>query len=228
MTTMPKQYHSLLSTTAIFLIGLSVCTAAMAETQSSLPSSAPRSATSNPMREQFRDGLKEFQGNLDEVLAAVNKVMQRLAKQSEASVEERKTEVEGLRQRLTNLGAQVQPDAPLLQRIDRFDQWLAAQRSRIENLRQRLGVDFVEGRLKSYKDMQAEVGAAREQLAASAKGVDNLLNELSRTEDRMAELMLAEDAAEVTNELKEVVGVIGKTIDEIRNRIRRQFGAAGV
>jgi chromosome segregation ATPase len=229
MSSISMRYASLLSTTAIVLFGLSVCTPALAEGQPNAPSSpAPKSAIANPMREQFRDGLKQFQGNLDEVLAAVDTVMQKLAKQSEATVGERKTEVEGLRQKLTNLGTQVQPDAPLLQRLDRFEQWVTAQRSRIENLRERLGVDFVEDRLKNYKEMQAEVGAAREQLAASAKGVDGLLNELSRAEDRMAELMLAEDAAAVTKELKDVVGAIGKTIDEIRNRIRQQFGTAGV
>ena len=61
--------------------------------------------------------------------------IQKLVKQSEATVGERKTEVEGLRQKLTNLGTQVQADAPLLQRLDRFEQWVTAQRSRIENLR---------------------------------------------------------------------------------------------
>jgi chromosome segregation ATPase len=181
------------------------------------------------MREQFREGMKQYQTTLDQLAGAADALTKKLATQSEATVEERKTEVEGLRQKLTNLGTQIQSDSPLSQRLDRFEQWLTAQRSRVENQRSKLGTEFVEERLvKSYKEMQAEVGTAREQLIGGQKSIDSLLNELSRAEDRIAELLLAEDAANAVNELREVVGAIAKTIEGIRNQVRDQFGSSGV
>ncbi len=187
-----------------------------------------RPATSNnPIRDRFRDGMTEFQGQLDKLASDVEAITKRLEKQSEATVEQRRSEVDLLRQKLTSLGAQIQPDAPLAQRVDRMEQWLSAQRTRVGNKRSNLGVEFVERLLRDYKEMELEIAASREQLNTGAKGIDGLLTELSQAEDRIAELLLAEDAHAAVDELREVVGNISKTIESIRNRVRGQFATPG-
>lgn len=214
------------------LLGLIICGASLpAMAQGQVPQPAPqvaRPATpGNPMRQEFRQGLAEWQGQLDQMTKDVKALNEKLERQSSVTFEAQKLEMEGLREKLTYLGTQIQSDAPLLQRLDRLEQWLGAQRARVENKRAPLGVEFTEALVKSYKSMLQEAATAREELGSGAKSIDALLTELSRSEDRIAELIMAEDASAAIKELRQVVAAIRKTIEGIQTGIKKQFNPAG-
>src|SRR5262249_50995685 len=152
----------------------------------------------------------------------------KLEAQSGTTIESGKVQVDALRQRLIQLGAQLQPDAPLLQNIDRFQSWISAQLGRVNSQRQTLGVEFVEQLIKRYQQYLQEVSSEREKLATAAKAIDSLLSELTMAELRISELLVADDAGAAVQELKKLVKDMTNTIERIRNEIRLRTGSPGV
>ena len=178
-------------------------------------------------REEFRALMQQYQGELEQLSKDVGDVSKRLETQSGASIEAGKAQVDALRERLINLGAQLQPDAPLSQNVDRFQSWISAQLGRVNGQRQSLGVEFVEQLIKRYQQYQQEVTVEREKLTAGAKAIDSLLGELTMAELRISELLVVDDAGAAVRELKKLVKNITDTIEKIRRQIRVQTGSPG-
>jgi DNA repair exonuclease SbcCD ATPase subunit len=116
--------------------------------------------------------MQQYQAELDQLSKDVADVSRKLETQSGASIESGRAQVDALRQRLIQLGAQLQPDAPLLQNTERFQSWISAQLGRVNGQRQTLGVEFVEQLVKRYQQYQQEVTAEREELATGAKAIN--------------------------------------------------------
>ena len=179
-------------------------------------------------RKEFRAMIQQYQGELDQLSKDVADVSKKLENQSGASIESGKAQVDGLRQRLIQLGAQLQPDAPLPQNVERFQSWISAQLGRVNSQRQTLGVEFVEQLIRRYQQYQQEVTAEREKLGTATKAIDSLLSELTMSELRISELLVADDAGAAVQELKRLVRDITNTIERIRRQIRIQTGSPGV
>jgi DNA repair exonuclease SbcCD ATPase subunit len=179
-------------------------------------------------REEFRMMLQQYQDELDQLSKDVADVSKKLEAQSGASIETGRARVDALRQRLVQLGAELQPNAPLLQNIERFQSWISAQLGRVNTQRQTLGVEFVEQLIKRYQQYQQEVTTEREKLATGAKAIDSLLSELTMAELRISELLVADDAGAAVQELKRLVKDMTNTIERIRNEIRLRTGSPGV
>jgi chromosome segregation ATPase len=179
-------------------------------------------------REEFRMMLQQYQDELDQLSKDVADVSKKLEAQSGASIEAGKARVDALRQRLVQLGAQLQPNAPLLQNIERFQSRISAQLGRVNGQRQTLGVEFVEQLIKRYQQYQQEVTTEREKLGTGAKAIDSLLSELTMAELRISELLVADDAGAAVQELKRLVRDMTNTIERIRNEIRLRTGSPGV
>jgi chromosome segregation ATPase len=177
--------------------------------------SAPSSTKPNSpaVREEFRSSMKQFQGELDQLSKHVAGVSKKLESQSGASIESGKAQVDALRERLIALGAQLQPDAPLSQNVDRFQSWISAQLGRVNGQRQSLGVEFVQRLITRYQEYQQEVSAEREKVTSGGKAIDSLLGELTMAELRISELLVAEDAGAAVAELRELVKNINRTIE---------------
>jgi hypothetical protein len=190
---------------------------------------APQAKPNTPVaREEFRSLMQQYQGELEQLSKDVGDVSKKLEAQSGSSIEAGKAQVDALRERLINLGAQLQPDAPLSQNVDRFQSWISAQLGRVNGQRQSLGVEFVEQLLKRYQQYQQEVTTEREKLNSGAKAIDSLLGELVMAELRISELLVADDAGSAVRELKRLVKSITETIEKIRRQIRIQTGSPGV
>jgi chromosome segregation ATPase len=183
---------------------------------------------SSNRREEFRLMIQQYQEELDQLSKDVADVSKKLEAQSGASIESGRARVHALRQRLVQLGAQLQPDAPLMQNIERFQSWISAQLSRVNSQRQTLGVEFVEQLIKRYQQYQQEVTVEREKLATGAKAIDSLLSELTMAELRVSELLVADDAGGAVQELRKLVKDITNAIERIRKQIRVQAGSPGV
>ena len=164
---------------------------------------------------------------MDQLSRDVADVSKKLETQSGASIESGKAHVDALRQRLIQLGAQLQPDAPLPQNVERFQSWISAQLGRVNTQRQTLGVEFVEQLIRRYQQYQQEVTAEREKLVTGSKAIDSLLSELTMSELRISELLVADDAGAAVQELKRLVRDITNTIERIRRQIRIQTGSPG-
>jgi hypothetical protein len=188
----------------------------------------PERPNSPNAREEFRMMIQQYQAELDQLGRDVADVSRRLEAQSGASIESGKVRVDALRQRLIQLGAQLQPDAPLLRNIDRFQSWISAQLGRVNSQRQTLGLEFVEQLIKRYQQYQQEATTEREKLATGAKAIDSLLSELTMAELRISELLVADDAGAAVQELKKLVKDITNTIERIRQEIRLRTGSPGV
>jgi hypothetical protein len=171
--------------------------------------------------------VQQYQGELDRLGKDVADVSKKLEAQSVASIESGKAEVDALRQRLIQLGAQLQPDAPLLQNIERFQTWTAMQLGRVNTQRQTLGVELVEQLISRYQQYQQEVSGEREKLITGAKAIDSLLGELTMSELRISELLVADDAGGAVQELKKLVKDITTAIERIRKQIRLQASSPG-
>jgi len=178
-------------------------------------------------RQEFRAMVQQYQGELDRLGKDVADVSKKLEAQSVASIESGKAEVDALRQRLIQLGAQLQPDAPLLQNIERFQTWTAMQLGRVNTQRQTLGVELVEQLISRYQQYQQEVSGEREKLITGAKAIDSLLGELTMSELRISELLVADDAGGAVQELKKLVKDITTAIERIRKQIRLQASSPG-
>lgn len=191
--------------------------------------SAPSVETPNSpnKREEFRMMIQQYQEELDQLSKDVADVSRKLEKQSNGSIEAGRARVDALRQRLVQLGAQLQPSAPLLQNVDRFQSWISAQLGRVNSQRQTLGVEFVEQLIKRYQQYQQEVSTEREKLATAAKAIDSLLSELTVAELRISELLVADDAGAAVQELKRLVKDMTNTIERIRNEIRIRTASPG-
>jgi polyhydroxyalkanoate synthesis regulator phasin len=179
-------------------------------------------------RKEFRAMIQQYQGELDQLSKDVADVSKKLETQSGASIESGKAQVDALRQRLIQLGAQLQPDAPLPQNVERFQSWISAQLGRVNTQRHTLGVEFVEQLIRRYQQYQQEVTAEREKLGTATKAIDSLLGELTMSELRISELLVADDAGAAVQELKRLVRDITNTIERIRRQIRIQAGSPGV
>jgi polyhydroxyalkanoate synthesis regulator phasin len=179
-------------------------------------------------RKEFRAMIQQYQGELDQLSKDVADVSKKLETQSGASIESGKAQVDALRQRLIQLGAQLQPDAPLPQNVERFQSWISAQLGRVNTQRQTLGVEFVEQLIRRYQQYQQEVTVEREKLVTGSKAIDSLLGELTMSELRISELLVADDAGAAVQELKRLVRDITNTIEKIRKQIRIQTGSPGV
>jgi peptidoglycan hydrolase CwlO-like protein len=192
--------------------------------------SAPPATKSNipNARKEFRAMIQQYQGELDQLSKDVADVSKKLETQSGASIESGKAQVDALRQRLIQLGAQLQPDAPLPQNVERFQSWISAQLGRVNTQRHTLGVEFVEQLIRRYQQYQQEVTAEREKLGTATKAIDSLLGELTMSELRISELLVADDAGAAVQELKRLVRDITNTIERIRRQIRIQAGSPGV
>jgi polyhydroxyalkanoate synthesis regulator phasin len=190
--------------------------------------SAPPAAKPNipNARKEFRAMIQQYQGELDQL--SKRRSVRNLKTQSGASIESGKAQVDALRQRLIQLGAQLQPDAPLPQNVERFQSWISAQLGRVNTQRQTLGVEFVEQLIRRYQLYQQEVTAEREKLGTATKAIDSLLGELTMSELRISELLVADDAGAAVQELKRLVRDITNTIEKIRKQIRLQTGSPGV
>jgi chromosome segregation ATPase len=190
---------------------------------------APPAKPSIPnARKEFRAMIQQYQGDLDQLSKDVADVSKKLEGQSAATIETGKIQVDALRHRLIQLGAQLQPDAPLSQNMERFQSWIVAQLGRVNTQRQALGVEFVEQLIKRYQQYQQEVTAEREKLVTGSKAIDSLLGELTMSELRISELLVADDAGAAVQELKRLVRDITNTIERIRRQIRIQTGSPGV
>jgi chromosome segregation ATPase len=192
---------------------------------------APTAVTPNPppaAREEFRALMKQYQGELEQLSKDVGDVSKKLENQSGASIETGKAQVDALRERLIQLGAQLQPDAPLAQNVDRFQSWISAQLGRVNGQRQSLGAEFVQQLIKRYQHYQQEVTIEREKISGGAKAIDSLLTELTIAELRISELLIADDAGGAVRELKRLVKSITDTIERIRTHIRAQITPPGV
>jgi proline-rich tail region repeat protein len=176
-------------------------------------------------RDNFRKSLEEFGGQLDGLLKEAQGVGEQLRKQGEANVDQRKVEIDALRQKLITLGASLEPGGPLSQNLDRFQSWIGAQLGRINGQRQNFGNEFVEDLIARYQTYQREASESREQLVNRAKAIDALLRDLTVSEMKISELLLAEDASAVMAELRNLVMGITKTIDAMNKRIKAQIGA---
>jgi hypothetical protein len=191
-------------------------------------SSSPAKPNIANARQEFRAMVQQYQDELDQLGKDVADVSRKLETQSAASIGSGKAQVDALRQRLIQHGAQLQPDAPLLQNIERFQTWTAVQLGRVNTQRQTLGVQFVEQLIGRYQQYQQEVTAEREKLITGAKAIDGLLGELTMSELRISELLVADDAGAAVQELKRLVRDITATIEKIRKQIRTQTGSSGV
>ena len=196
--------------------------------QSERNAPAPAKPNIPNARKDFRAMIQQYQGALDQLSKDVADVSKKLETQSGASIESGKAQVDGLRQRLIQLGAQLQPDAPLPQNVERFQSWISAQLGRVNSQRQTLGVEFVEQLIRRYQQYQQEVTAEREKLVTGSKAIDSLLGELTMSELRISELLVADDAGAAVQELKRLVRDITNTIEKIRRQIRSQTGSPGV
>jgi chromosome segregation ATPase len=179
-------------------------------------------------REEFRMMLQQYQDELEQLSKDVADISKKLEAQSGASIEAGRARVDALRQRLVRLGAQLQPNAPLMQNTERFQSWISAQLGRVNSQRQTLGVEFVEQLMKRYQQYQQEVTTEREKLTTGAKAIDSLLSELTMAELRISELLVADDAGAAVQELKGLVKDMTNTIERIRNEIRLRTGSPGV
>jgi polyhydroxyalkanoate synthesis regulator phasin len=194
-----------------------------------IQSAPPAAKPSIPnARKEFRAMIQQYQGELEQLSKDVADVSKKLETQSGASIESGKAQVDALRQRLIQLGAQLQPDAPLPQNVERFQSWISAQLGRVNSQRQTLGVEFVEQLIRRYQQYQQEVTAEREKLGTATKAIDSLLSELTMSELRISELLVADDAGAAVQELKRLVRDITNTIEKIRRQIRIQTGSPGV
>jgi len=173
--------------------------------QSDRSAPAPAKPNAPAAREEFRTLMKQYQGELEQLSKDVGEVSRKLETQSGASIESGKAQVDALRERLIQLGAQLQQDAPLSQNVDRFQSWISAQLGRVNGQRQSLGVEFVEQLIKRYQQYQQEVTVEREKLTTGAKAIDSLLGELTMAELRISELLVADDAGAAVRELKQLV-----------------------
>ncbi len=196
--------------------------------QSERNAPAPAKPNIPNARKEFRAMIQQYQGELDQLSKDVADVSKKLEAQSGASIESGKAQVDGLRQRLIQLGAHLQPDAPLPQNVERFQSWISAQLGRVNSQRQTLGVEFVEQLIRRYQQYQQEVTAEREKLGTATKAIDSLLGELTMSELRISELLVADDAGAAVQELKRLVKDITNTIERIRKQIRIQTGSPGV
>src|SRR6266699_1464329 len=225
-----KTISRLFRTLPVLFAVASIPVAAAAQTHPPEGGRSPRSQinpTSPAVREEFRSSMKQFQGELEQLSKDVAGVSKKLESQSGASIESGKAQVDSLRERLIALGAQLQPDAPLSQNVDRCQSWITAQLGRVKGQRQSLGVEFVQRLISTYQEYQQEVSTEREKVTSGAKAIDSLLGELTMAELRISELLVAEDAGAAVAELRELVKNINRTIERIRQQIRTQVGAAG-
>ena len=200
---------SYLSLAAVPLYGASV-----GQPTQNPPLSISTPGARDPSRaESFRSRLQEQQKTLQSYGEKISGLVDRLKAMSGATVESRLTEVRGLREALVQLGTQLQPDAPLSQSIDQYQSWISAQIGRVNSQRATLGPEFVQDLVARYQEYQREVTKAREAVGNHSSAVDRALRDLTTSEIRAAEMLMAEDAAAATKELLSVLDGIGETIE---------------
>jgi hypothetical protein len=217
--------RTLMSCASAVALGFLIWTPAAADT-STIPPAATAPGAAAPrsdLESKFKRAWSEYRADIDKLLGRVNELSEKLKSQSAAGPEVKKAEVEAVRESLRILGGQVQQDAPLAMRLNQFEQWLLAQVTRIQNRRESYGnPEFVEQLISRYKAQLKEVGLTRETMGNGSKDIDSLLTEISKSEDRIAEWMMIEDAENLTKELRTLVDTISKTINGMRDRLREQ------
>ena len=171
-------------------------------------------------RGEFRETFAALDKAVEQVKQEVDDTAKKLHAMAGASVESRKAVIKGLRQRLVQLGASLQPDAPFAQSVEKYESWVSAQLARINNDRATLGPEFVDQMITRYRRNQADVSKARELLNTQVKSINASLQELARAETRTAEMVLADDADDASRQLTTTVENIAKTIDAVRAQVR--------
>jgi chromosome segregation ATPase len=190
------------------------------------PAQAATTETKVTPRDEFRQSLREFEGSVETMTKDINGLTEKLKGLSATSVESRKSEVDMLRQRLTQFGTLLEKDGPFSGSVDAFDSWLSAQVARVNSQRQLLGKEYVDQLIGRYQAYQKEVNQAREQLGTHSKSLNRLLEELTMAEWRAAEALQVEDAEAAATSLRQTIDKLGQEIGTMRARIK-ELGAAG-
>ena len=211
--------------TAAILLTANVTNAQTVAPDPSRPAQAYPDKKSTP-REDFHQSFREFEGSVDSLTKDINSLTEKLKGISATSVESRKSEVQALRQRLTQLGTLLDKEGPFSGSVDAFESWLAAQVARVNSQRPLLGKEYVDQLIGRYQAYQKEVTQAREALGAHSKSLNRLLEELTMAEWRAAEALQVEDAEAAATSLRQTIDKLGQEIGTMRARIK-ELGSAG-
>jgi chromosome segregation ATPase len=205
--------------TSLALTGATIIACLMAPPISAQTTNAPQPTAQAAPRDTFHDKMTAFGVDLEKLTDALAAARERADKATTATPESKKEELRALEDKVREFGKTLSDGGPLTESINRFDSWVAAQASRLNNARDALGREWVEQMIEKYKAMQTEVTSARQKVDSASKMTNSMLREMHMVEARAAELLTAYEAEAAVRELSAVISKIETTVAEFRKTL---------
>jgi hypothetical protein len=193
-----------------------------AEHTSRIAVSASAESTKRSPRADFAKAVGAFIRQVDEASNSIDAAVQLLSKAADPTVERKMTDVGSIRKILFVLLTELEPNAPLAQAADRLDSWSSAQMTRLNSERSAFSAQDVEALVENYRRSRQAILGVRNMMTSYSREIVMTLEDLSKTEDRIAEYLLVGEASMATAAIKDVLPSIKSSIGrmaEVRARV---------